>query len=375
MKPAEYDVIIIGGGLAGLTTSMLLSDMGYQVAVFEKKSYPSHKVCGEYLSKEVAPLLDHLGIDVVRAGAQDIRSLHIHTGHMQLSSALSLGAWGISRFTLDHLFYRYAINRNVTVYQNEAVRSVKKEFNGFTIKTDNGFYQTKKVVGAYGKRDLLDKTLQRDFLKERTGYMAVKYHIDGSFQPGTIGLYPFRNGFAGIVKVDGNKTCLCYLMKRENMKGYKSISEMEKDVLYKNQFLASIMKSSSTVTQPVVINEFGFTFKELVKDAIYYTGDGAAMIAPVCGNGMSMALNGSILLASALHMDLSGRKQAAEKYYVREWKKQFQSRLHTGRLLQNVLMNEHMLHAFIPAMKIFPFMSKSLIRLTHGEPSNVQALA
>src|SRR5258708_30424609 len=46
----QYDVVIAGGGLAGLALSIQLARAGYSVALFEKKTYPFYKGCGEYIS-------------------------------------------------------------------------------------------------------------------------------------------------------------------------------------------------------------------------------------------------------------------------------------------------------------------------------------
>ena len=54
------DVLIVGGGLAGLTSAILLQKNGYQVRLIEKKNYPFHRVCGEYISNEVLPFLESL---------------------------------------------------------------------------------------------------------------------------------------------------------------------------------------------------------------------------------------------------------------------------------------------------------------------------
>ena len=40
----EYDVAIVGGGLAGLSLSIQLAGKGYHVIVLEKEQYPFHKV-------------------------------------------------------------------------------------------------------------------------------------------------------------------------------------------------------------------------------------------------------------------------------------------------------------------------------------------
>ena len=58
-----YDVAIAGGGLAGLALSIQLAKQGYRVILFEKESYPFHRVCGEYISNESWPFLESLGLD------------------------------------------------------------------------------------------------------------------------------------------------------------------------------------------------------------------------------------------------------------------------------------------------------------------------
>lgn len=58
------DVLIIGGGLAGLASAIHLSQKGLNVTLIEKSAYPKHKVCGEYISNEILPYLLWLGADV-----------------------------------------------------------------------------------------------------------------------------------------------------------------------------------------------------------------------------------------------------------------------------------------------------------------------
>ena len=47
MQQHQYDIAIIGGGLAGLSLAIQGADKGYKTVVFEKEQYPFHKVCGE----------------------------------------------------------------------------------------------------------------------------------------------------------------------------------------------------------------------------------------------------------------------------------------------------------------------------------------
>jgi len=45
-KPQVFDVIIVGGGLAGLCSAIHLSKYELKILVIEKNNYPKHKVCG-----------------------------------------------------------------------------------------------------------------------------------------------------------------------------------------------------------------------------------------------------------------------------------------------------------------------------------------
>jgi len=59
----QSDIVIIGGGLAGLVNAIHLSKAGLKVLLIEKNEYPKHKVCGEYISNEVLSYLAYLGIN------------------------------------------------------------------------------------------------------------------------------------------------------------------------------------------------------------------------------------------------------------------------------------------------------------------------
>src|SRR5688572_19390952 len=97
------DVIIVGGGLAGLVNAIVLAKAGLQVVLIEKKQYPFHKVCGEYVSNEVLPFFHSLGIFPENLGASHISRLQVSSpsGQRVLHMPLDLGGFGISRYALD----------------------------------------------------------------------------------------------------------------------------------------------------------------------------------------------------------------------------------------------------------------------------------
>jgi 2-polyprenyl-6-methoxyphenol hydroxylase-like FAD-dependent oxidoreductase len=62
LEQRKQEVLIVGGGLAGLVSALLLAQEGHLVTVVEKKVYPFHRVCGEYVSNEVLDFLKRNGL-------------------------------------------------------------------------------------------------------------------------------------------------------------------------------------------------------------------------------------------------------------------------------------------------------------------------
>ncbi|WJH33351.1 FAD-dependent monooxygenase [Paenibacillus sp. CC-CFT747] len=59
---ACYDVAVIGAGIAGSAVSKLLADKGWKTLLLDRRTFPRHKVCGEFLSPEALSMLEGLGV-------------------------------------------------------------------------------------------------------------------------------------------------------------------------------------------------------------------------------------------------------------------------------------------------------------------------
>src|SRR5690554_470727 len=117
-----FDVAIAGGGLAGLSAAIELARQGRNVVLFEKKDFPRHKVCGEYVSNEVLPVLATYGIDPFEAGATRITRFELSApSGRTVSSSLPLGAFGLSRFCLDEMMASQAQRLGVHVHAHAKV--------------------------------------------------------------------------------------------------------------------------------------------------------------------------------------------------------------------------------------------------------------
>ncbi|MBC6611038.1 FAD-dependent oxidoreductase [Hymenobacter sp. BT507] len=370
------DVLIIGGGLAGLAAALDLRQRGYSVTLVERKRYPFHKVCGEYVSQEVVPYLHRLGAPPAPLGPAAISRLQVSAPNGALLSApLALGGFGVSRYRLDQYLAELAQARGVVVEQGATVTTVAYDAaaNQHHLTLADGRALTARLVlGTYGKRANLDRQLQRPFFQQRSPYLGVKYHLRLPGHPrDLISLHNFADGYAGFSAIEEDKLCFCYLTTRRNLKAHGTIAELEAQVLMRNPHLRAILTGAEQLyPQPEVINEISFAPKSCVEDHVLLCGDAAGLITPLCGNGMAMALHGACLAAGHAHHFLQGQisRAALEMAYTYSWQQQFGARLRVGRLVQRLFGQPHLSNWVVGGLRHWPSAVQALVARTHGQP-------
>ena len=365
--------IIIGGGLAGLVSALQLAGQGVEVTVVERKSYPFHKVCGEYISNEVLPYLQALGVPIRELEPATLTHFLLSSPKGRtLQTPLDLGGFGVSRFRLDHFLFKLAQQRGVVFRQQVSATQVVFQENFFTVSLSDGSeLQAPVVVGAYGKRSALDRKLNRSFFEERSPYLAVKYHLRTALPKHVISLHNFSDGYAGISAIEDDRFCFCYLTTRQNLKTYGSIPEMETRVLAQNPLLKEILTQSEQLyAAPEVINEISFAPKACVEDHVLMAGDAAGLITPLCGNGMAMAIHSAKVVADQvqLFLDSSQTRAQLEANYARQWQNLFGLRLRTGRVVQKLFGHPVLSELAVASLQHWPGAVHAIMRRTHGQP-------
>ncbi|MEO6290838.1 MAG: FAD-dependent monooxygenase [Ginsengibacter sp.] len=371
-----FDVGIIGGGLAGLSLSILLSRTGHKVIVFEKEKYPFHRVCGEYISLESRRFIESLGLDLSKLDLPIIKKLIVSSPNGDfIRSELDLGGIGISRYFIDNELQKIAVDNGVLLKEKTKVTDVIFNDKTFNVVYDGGKVLCTVVSASYGKRSNIDIKWSREFIKQKPGklnnYIGVKYHVKTGFPSDTIALHNFKDGYCGLSKVENDTYCLCYLTTARNLKeNNNSIKEMEKNILYRNPFLKTIFSESEFLFQePVTISQISFDKKTQVENHVLMTGDSAGMITPLCGNGMSMAFHSAKIAFESINSFLNKKisRKRMERQYSTTWKKQFEKRLSNGRMIQKLFGKERMTNIFISMIKRFPFLINMMIKATHGK--------
>ncbi len=367
-------ILIIGGGLAGLTCAIHLAKENIPVTLIEKDTYPKHKVCGEYISNEVLPYFDFLDIDLEVLQPVKISEFMISTQNGDvIQSTLPLGGFGISRYTLDHHLWKIAKKLKVELI-NDHVIDIQFKNDEFRVHTiDNTTFTSKYVIGAFGKRSTIDKVLKRGFSLKKSPWLAVKAHYQADLDENSVALHNFEGGYCGLSKVENDSVNACYLVSYNSFKKYKDIDAFQKEVMLKNKHLHSFFSEATPLfDKPITISQVNFDKKQPVEDHIFMLGDAAGLIHPLCGNGMAMAIKSAQIISELLKEDYVetvklSRKQI-ETLYTKRWKATFSRRLFVGRLLQKVLLNKNAQKVSYLIAKMIPSLVPRIIKQTHGQP-------
>ena len=364
-----YDCAIIGGGLAGLCLAVQLAKNRHKIILFEKNQYPFHKVCGEYISMESWDFLQRLGVPLTDWHLPKINHLGVSsTQGFMLNAGLKLGGFGVSRFTLDNYLVKIARENGVEILDNCKVQNIDNQQNNQIIYTNKGTFLTRLTAGSYGK--ITPAFMDKNHTPKKN-YIGVKYHIKTDFPNDKIELHNFKDGYCGISKVDNDTYCLCYLTTAENLKNHdKDIKKMEQSVLMQNPFLKRIFNESTFLfDKPEVISNVTFNAKTTYSNDTILLGDAAGAIAPLCGNGMSLAMRASYLLTPLIEDFLKEKtsKMQLTQQYDMLWQQHFANRIKAGYYIQHLFGNNTMTHFSLKLLNSSPFLLQKLISMTHGQ--------
>jgi len=376
MASNRYQVAIIGGGLGGLTLAIQLADKGYACILFEKNKYPFHRVCGEYISMESWRFLEKLGLDLSNQQLPKISQLQVSSPSGKLLKCkLDLGGFGISRYSLDNQLKELAIKKGVHLLDGCKVQNVQFRNSVVTIQSGAGEHIADMCIGAWGKLSNMDTAIERTFnnafSKKAENYVGIKYHVKLNFPQDQIALHNFKNGYCGVSKVEADTYCMCYLTAAKNLKNYNgNIREMEKQVLMQNPVLKKYFESAVFLfDEPLAISQIRIGYKGAIENNILMIGDAAGNIAPLSGNGMSMAMRSSKQLFILLDEYFTSKITRTElnAAYEKFWNLQFKKRIQISRLLQRLLKNERLTDITISILNKIPALKRAVVKSTHGD--------
>lgn len=341
----QVDVAVLGAGVAGSCLAKTLADRGWDTVLIDRKQFPRHKVCGEFLSPESLSMFRSLGLHKKVASLQPssiTRTKLVFSNGKVLEIPLPGTAIGVSRYLLDFALHQAAEKSGVRIHTFTTVTAVTPLDNGYRIEVRQGeqcrFYEARAVIAAWGAngRPYVSDAMPQS--SPNHTFMGVKSHFSGVEIGTVVELYFFEGGYLGISPIEGGLVNVTALLKRKAFQNSgKSILELLEHASSRNPQLlqklvnATPVQGTQAAVAPVELNR-----KPVPWDQIPRVGDAIVTIPPLCGDGMSMALRSALLCAPLANSYLSGKISLSkwELEYSRAIKREFDGPLLWGRVLQ-----------------------------------------
>jgi flavin-dependent dehydrogenase len=373
-----WDVVVIGGGVAGSTAAAWLARGGLRVLLVDKGTYPRQKVCGEFLSPEGAELLQRLGAwsQIVPHRPQPIHTFALSAGRREVRLRLPAPGWGIRRWTLDRLLWEHAQSAGVTAWSRTAVRQVSGDFaRGFTLtvqapRRPAHHVQARAVICAAG-RHWRQAAPHPPRSGPRAGqYLGVKAHVHGVALDGRVELHSLRQGYCGLAEVDGGMTTVCCWVGTKAFRQAGGTPErLLATALQQSPHLRKRLRRAQRLVVPwTAVAYIPRSAPAPLVGGVWKVGDSVATIAPCTGDGMSLGMQAAeraaALLGAVFRNDLTWAEATVE--YERSWRQEFLPRLAWGRRVDMVLRRPWLAGLACGVVGAMPSLADAIYRRTRN---------
>jgi flavin-dependent dehydrogenase len=346
------DAIVVGAGPAGSAAAAVLASAGRRVLLLEKDRFPRAKVCGEFLSGDALASLERIGARaaVEAAGPERIEegSIHLPRGPA-VAFRLPAPALGISRWRFDDLLAARAREAGAEIRFSARVTSVAgAPDRGFTVRFTSEVQEeeaeARALVGAWGRWDALDRSLDRGFLRrDRFFGWSRDYRGNTAALAERVRLYLFPGGYCGLSRVEGGEVNLAGVLSET---ARRNIGGTWEDVVARARDANRALDADLAAMEPGPRGFLGtvpvvFTAKPPTEGGMLMAGDAAGVLDPFSGQGQAAAMASGILAGETALGFLDGRLSASGylRAYSDAWRRRFARRFAWNALLRRLILD------------------------------------
>jgi menaquinone-9 beta-reductase len=307
--------------------------------LLEKAVFPRHKVCGEFLSPEVAGVLDELGCRQLLDAAPRMELARIHTLSKQvLDFPLPSPAHGLSRRSLDDGLVRAACGHGATfLHKTDISAHAGEELTA----RDGRRFQARVVIHASGRNKIA-----------ASKWFGFKAHFLGAY-PARVDLHFIPGGYLGVSPVEEGRINVCALVEKRLIRQADAITR--------------------TILGEAFPQEWPFLFTGPLDPGWrglhgLEAGDAVAFLDPFTGDGISLALrSGRLAARAALRMLAQESEATVMANYQEDLRRMYRHQFGAARLLR---FGAHRAWLEAPVSRLLaasPALRRAVFQVTRGK--------
>src|SRR5690606_34738241 len=222
----------------------------------------------------------------------------------------------------------------------------------------------------WGRSSSLERSVRSAAIPD-SPWVAFKAHFEGSM-PSAVEIHAFEGGYCGVAPIESvaepGQINVCWIMHRDRIPPAKPdrFSSMMGGVLSENPLLAGRLSGLRPLwDRPLSTSQLVFTPTTPFASDVCLVGDAAGMVAPLFGDGMTMALTSGIRAAREIGRFLRVEVGAAglSKGYTSAWNMAVSRRMLLGRIAHAAITNPRRARAVVELGRRAPAALKAFVRM------------
>lgn len=316
---ALCDILIIGGGPAGSTAAILLSQQGYRVVVLEKARHPRFHI-GESLLPANLPLLERLGVaEKVRSigmekwGAEFVSPSDGRCQEFQFANAWDKSmpfSYHVRRSEFDEILIRRAAHQGAEVIEGCRARDVEflDDRGRILVRAvhEDGRTQswdTAQLIDASGRDTFLGNRLGTKRRNPKHNSAAMYAHFTGAQREcgrraGNISIYWFDHGWFWFIPLADGTTSIGAVVWPRYMRAREvPLREFFASTLALCPPLAERLSAATMTTEVEATGNYSYTCDRSHGNNFLIIGDAYSFIDPVFSSGVMLAMHSAMAAA------------------------------------------------------------------------------
>jgi flavin-dependent dehydrogenase len=285
MRPT-HDLLVVGGGPAGLATALHAARAGFDVVVAEPRSAPIDKACGEGLMPGAVRALRALGLKVP---GQPIAGIRYVQGTRAVEAAFRQGhGLGVRRTSLHQALHTAVVDEGVPVLPLR-VKGVYQDATGVT-ECGTGL-RARWLIAADGLHSPVRRSLGLVTTSRGTPRYGLRRHYAVPSPSPYVEVHWGPHGEAYVTPLGPRLVGVALLTSQRSPFGTQLAGFPE---------LAARLHAEAAVTDVRGAGPLRQTAGTRVHGRVLLVGDAAGYIDAITGEGISLALAGAEVLVDHL---------------------------------------------------------------------------